>query len=162
MAESSEETQDDQKQDDQEHRADDALNNEAIEEVFPKEFLEAIPEEDRGRVKAVISQMMISSNVRPRNPLLNKITSEHITSILSNSNQQDERRWTDKNWDRLYKGVIFSISMVVVLVVIYVLRDNQEALKIVMTALLSFGAGFGVGKIPPAKKDDDWVTSWTN
>ena len=52
---------------------------ENISEIIPEEILEGVPEEDRSRIKSIISQTMISGVMRRNNPISDKVTSAHIT-----------------------------------------------------------------------------------
>jgi hypothetical protein len=47
--------------------------------MIPEEFLEALPEKERGKVVSFIKQSMFSSEMRRNNPIADKITTEHIT-----------------------------------------------------------------------------------
>ncbi len=61
------------------------------EGIIPSEILEAIPEEDRGRVSSIIKQTMFSGVMRRSSPIADKITTEHITQLISKSDEQDLR-----------------------------------------------------------------------
>lgn len=59
---------------------------------LPEEILEAIPEEDRSRFVGIIKQSMFQSITRHSgNPIGQKVTSEHITQLIENSDEQDKR-----------------------------------------------------------------------
>lgn len=59
------------------------MESSSSEEIIPEEILEAIPEEDRGKVASIIRQTMISGVMKRSNPLADKMTSEHITQIIT-------------------------------------------------------------------------------
>lgn len=46
------------------------------QDIIPEEILEAIPEEDRGRVASIIKQTMISGVMKRNNPIADKVTSK--------------------------------------------------------------------------------------
>lgn len=61
------------------------------EGIIPEEILDVIPEEDRGRVATIIKQTMFSSVMRRGNPIADKITTEHISQLISKSDDADKR-----------------------------------------------------------------------
>ena len=83
-------------------KQDNSEKEESSETVIPEEIFEAIPEEDRGRVASIIKQTMISGVMRKSNPIAEKITGDHITQIISKSDEQDKRDREERNSERKY------------------------------------------------------------
>ncbi len=60
------------------------------EGLLPEDVLKAFPEEERERISSVVQSTIISGFLRRENPIANKITKEHVTQIIANSNLADE------------------------------------------------------------------------
>ena len=80
------------------------------------------------------------------NPLLQKITSEHIDKILDLSGKDNERIFQDTRSSRQYTLLYVSIgaALFLFLTVYLVPMDKQLYLEIVKSIVLA-GGGFGVG-----------------
>lgn len=74
------------------------------EHFIPDEILEAIPDEDRVKVAGIIRQTMISGVMRRSNPIADKITSDHITQLISKSDEQDIRDRTERKGERILQS----------------------------------------------------------
>lgn len=74
--------------------------NFGTEGIIPEEILKVIPEEDRGRVASIIKETMISGVMRRSNPIADKITTEHITQLISKSDDQDKRDREERKGER--------------------------------------------------------------
>lgn len=73
-----------------------------------------------------------------------KITSEHITTILQNEAQEKLQQHEDRQRDRYFSMYIFGGSLVFVLIILILFRDNPSVLEKVISAILGFGAGYGL------------------
>ncbi len=82
------------------------------------------------------------------NPLLHKITSEHISEIIRCTDTQDERDRAERKGERKHNTNILIIVLIFVifLVVFLVLLGQKEILPSIISAILAFGGGFGVGR----------------
>lgn len=122
------------------------------ESIIPDEILNAIPKEDRGEFMRSITQ--ISGVFPQQHPLLKKITSDHITSIINNSNEEDRRDREERKSERShnYKLFVTSIIGVILVCLLFILTEQLDFLKYVIGAILGFAGGFGVGKF---KRDND-------
>ncbi|MBX2930616.1 MAG: hypothetical protein KF781_01575 [Chitinophagaceae bacterium] len=49
--------------------------------IIPEEVLKALPVEERGKILSVVQQSMFQGVVRRGNPISEKITSEHISTL---------------------------------------------------------------------------------
>jgi len=116
------------------------------EHFIPDEILEAIPEEDRGKVAAIIRQTMISGVMRRSNPIADKITSDHITQLISKSDEQDIRDRTERKGERNYNLILIIISLVFVGFLIIFLQSNEDLLIKIVIGIISFLGGFGFGQ----------------
>jgi hypothetical protein len=116
------------------------------EQIIPDEILEAIPEEDRGKVAGIIRQTMISGVMRRSNPIADKITSDHITQLISKSDEQDIRDRTERKGERNYNLILIIIALVFVGFLIIFLRSNEDLLIKIVIGIISFVGGFGFGQ----------------
>jgi len=123
------------------------------EHFIPDEILEAIPEEDRGKVAAIIRQTMISGVMRRSNPIADKITSDHITQLISKSDEQDIRDRTERKGERNYNLILIIISLVFVGFLIIFLQSNEDLLIKIVIGIISFLGGFGFGQSRKKKSE---------
>jgi hypothetical protein len=124
------------------------------ESIIPDEILEAIPEEDRGRVASIIQQTMISGVMRRSNPIAEKITPEHITDIIDKSDKQDIRDREDRKSDKRYNLTLIILGLIFIGFLIVFLQSNEELLIKIIIGIVSFLGGFGFGRSGKLKGDD--------
>ncbi len=122
--------------------------------IIPDEILEAIPEEDRGKVASIIQQTMISGVMRRSNPIAEKITPDHITSIIDISDKQDIRDREDRKSDKRYNLALILIGLVFIGFLIVFLQANEELLIKIIIGIVSFIGGFGFGRSGKLKGED--------
>lgn len=121
-------------------------NKNLSEDIIPEEVLEAFPEEDRGRIESVMRQTIISGAMHRGNPIADKITSEHITQLITKSDDQDKREWEERGRDRNYNLILVGIGVAFVSFLVVFLKDNENLLLNLVLAIVSFIGGFGFGK----------------
>lgn len=117
-----------------------------ISDIIPEEVLEGIPIEDRGKLISMVKQTMISSVSRRSNPIAEKITPEHITTLIDNSSIADKRDREERNSERKYNVILIIIGLIFVSFLVVFLQKNVNLLITIITAILSFIGGFGFGK----------------
>lgn len=125
----------------------------SAEKIIPEEILEAIPEEDRGKVASIIKQTMISGVMRRSSPIAEKITPEHITQIISKSDDQDNRDREERKSERNYNLILIIIGLVFVGFLIVFLQSNENLLVKIVIGIISFIGGYGFGRTQK-KKDE--------
>ena len=128
---------------------------ENISEIIPEEILEGVPEEDRSRIKSIISQTMISGVMRRNNPISHKVTSAHITKLIDNSDAQDIRDREERKSDKNYQLILLVIGLAFLAFLIVFLKDDKELLYKIIIAIISFVGGFGIGKSAKNKKEEE-------
>lgn len=96
--------------------------------IIPDEILEAIPIEERSKVKAIIQRTMFSSISNRTNPIADKITTEHITQLISKSDEQDKRDRQERKGQRNYNLTLIIIGLLFVGFLIVFLQQNTELL----------------------------------
>ncbi len=116
------------------------------EGIIPSEILEAIPEEDRGRVSSIIKQTMFSGVMRRSSPIADKITTEHITQLISKSDEQDLRDRKERKEERNYNLFLILISLIFIGFLIVYLKYNEDLLIKIVIGIISFIGGFGFGQ----------------
>ena len=122
------------------------------ENIIPEEVLEAIPEEERGKVAAIIKQTMISGVMRRSNPIADKITSDHITQLISKSDEQDKRDRVERKNEKNYNLILIIIGLIFIGFLIVFLKKNEDLLIKIVIGIISFVGGFGFGQ---SKKKKD-------
>lgn len=116
-------------------------------EDAPTNILEAIkelPPSERKIVSSLVAQ--ISSGPFP-SPIANKVTSDHISQVISNSERDNERAFlSDQNAEITKRLAIGAILLLVVIVLLYAaFTKDKELSEKVITAAISALGGFGVG-----------------
>jgi len=127
-------------------KIDEDSSKESFDEIIPEEILEAIPEEDRGRISSIIKQTMISGVMRRNNPISDKITTEHITSLIEKSDTHDLRDREERKSEKNYTIIYILIALAFIAFLIVYLKDNQDLLIKIVIGIISFVGGFGFGK----------------
>lgn len=108
----------------------------------PGELLEKLPK----GVKEVLQFMSISGPVP--NPLIGKITPEHIEKLIVNDDKENERDFQDSREERSHNFKIFIVAIIAVLLLtgfLTIMKERDILLNVIM-AILGFAGGFGVGK----------------
>lgn len=110
-----------------------ATKKENDTDFIPAEILESIPVEERGKIVSVIKQSMFSSISRRGNPIADKITTEHITQIISRSDDQDKRDREERKSQRNYNLILIIIGLVFIgFLIIFLQRDKELLIKIIV------------------------------
>ena len=123
-------------------------DGEVSEELPPQlsEVLKDAPEPIRERIEAFFAA---SRSFGPSpNPLLQKLTPEHIHKVLDLQRKNDESEHLERTSQRRYALIYFSIIMVLivfVLIVFGMIKNNPTLLTGVLSAILGSGGGGGIG-----------------
>jgi len=83
-----------------------------------------------------------------------KLTPEHITQIIANSEQDDSRQFSAFKWNSIIKLIIFFASLLFAIFLLVFFR-NSEYFITLLAALFSFLGGLGVGKHISIRKNTD-------
>ena len=103
----------------------------------------------------MITQTMVSGVMKKNNPISEKITSEHISKLIENSNIQDERDRKERKSDKNYQVIFLLIGLFFLVFLIVFLKDDKELLYKIVIAIISFIGGFGIGKTRIKQKSVD-------
>jgi len=129
------------------HNNDIIESNEAsAENIIPEEILKDIPTDERDKFAAIIKHTMFSGILRPRSPLSEKITSEHISEIIKKSDEQDKRDREEREKERKFNLLILIITLLFIAFLIVYLNKNENLLIKIIIGLVSFIGGYGFGK----------------
>jgi len=114
------------------------------------ELLENVPEDVKKVVEFGMSMQRFSGPMP--NPLFDKITSDHITTILAQSKSEDENGFTFAKQGRWFVLLIILIFVALfIFLVMYLSSDNPQLLnEIIKTVVLvagGLGAGYGVKSV---------------
>lgn len=111
-------------------------------------LVESLPPEDKKVLTRVIASFTQYAGPA-MNPLTRKITSEHINKIIDYTEADSERNHDASRSTRRYAYAYFATSLVALGFLVWYLASNDETnlLQNIITGILGFGGGFGVGKL---------------
>lgn len=115
---------------------------------IPEEFLDSMPAEERNQFVQLISS--ITQFGGPVfNPVLRRITSDHITQLIGNDEARSRREAEAEKSGRRYQFTYFIITIAVVLflVVFFTFQQRTDLITAVLTGIAGLGAGFGLGRM---------------
>jgi len=122
--------------------------NIASEFDIPEEVLADIPLEDRNKIKSVFQKTIFGMfSGRVPNPIMDKITSDHITTLIKNADTHDQRDRRERVGIRYFQLAIIIIVLVFIGLLVYVFKDNKDVMIGLISGLMGFGGGFGIGKL---------------
>ena len=113
---------------------------------IPQEFFDKLPEEVQVSLKSMYSMQSYSG--RAPSPLLEKLTPEHITSLIEGSREENTRDYSlvsSSRWFRL-TYVIIGVGMFLFLTYFFGQSNEslyQDIIKMVVLFVGGFGAGLG-------------------
>lgn len=123
----------------------------ALDEILEK----ASPKHRKIVEQLMVSQFQMRAELSPETEVMKKLTPEHITSFLEASKDEMEKNYKDRNYQRIFTGVIALFAMLFVIAIIFLLKSTPDVMEKVIYAVLGFigGAlgGYGFGK----NKSDD-------
>lgn len=97
---------------------------------------------------------MISGVMKRSNPIADKVTSDHITQLISSSDVQDSRDRKERKSERNYNLLLLIIGIIFIGFLIVFLQKNEDLLIKIVIAIISFIGGFGFGKTTIGKKNN--------
>ena len=103
--------------------------------------------EERSGFKNKYTETIISGIMQKDSSISEKITSEHISKLIENSNAQDERDRNERKSDKNYQIIFLIIILFFIGFLVVFLKDDTELLTKIIITIISFGGGFGIGKI---------------
>lgn len=101
-----------------------------------------VPEEVKQSVQKTVSEFAMMSYAGPLpNPLIAKMTPEHLTTMINKSAEQDRR--TDYLTFAYY---FFSLAAILGLIVVLLYLGKDSLIVPIVIPILTFLAGFGIGR----------------
>lgn len=112
------------------------------EHLDPSETMRKIPPPDR-----ISTEQFFGAAMSVGNPLHQKITSDHISEIISLKRETTHQGYSDRREARRILAVIAVVFLLVVVgfAVLLVIREQNELMLELLKALGLFLGGFGVG-----------------
>lgn len=113
---------------------------------IPPEILAQVPEEHRKTiVQAISTSAQISAPIV--NPVFHKVTSEHITQIIENTEKDNARSFDTEKSQRWYQFIYFLVGVVTIagLASLFTFTDNDELILPTITAVAGLAGGIGIG-----------------
>lgn len=81
-----------------------------------------------------------------RNPVLEKVNEDHITTALELAGKNDERTFADSKADRRYRMAYILIGIIAFFVLtVYMMPADKELYKQIVQLLIAAGGGFRAG-----------------
>lgn len=124
----------------------DSPSKENFDDLLPNEILESIPPEERGSLINVMLRSYSSGISSNFSPYSEKITSEHLTKIIENSDSQDKRDRLERKSERIYNLLLVIVGVLGIGTIIIIFKDDKDTLITIIGILLGFLGGFGFGK----------------
>lgn len=100
------------------------------------------------QVERMISGFVSNANV---NPLAEKIQPEHVTQMLTNEDTQNGRNYSLKKHTQYITLIYVIIGVIVLMTALFLFKDNDKIINMILTGSFSFLGGFGVGKYKKKK-----------
>jgi len=118
---------------------------------IPQEIFDTLPEEVQVSLRTAFSMQSFSG--RPPSPLLEKLTPEHIDSLIEGSREENARDYSLVSSSRWFRLAYVIIGVGLFLFVTYFFGQSNESLYVDIIKMLAlFGGGFGAGFGFRAKK----------
>ena len=117
---------------------------------IPSELLERVPPEHRRAViSAVSSFTQLAGPVL--NPIFQRITSDHVSSIIDNRENESIREHEADKSRRKYQFWYFLIAICVVvgLILLFITTDNRDMITPLLAAIAGFLGGLGFQRFRP-------------
>ena len=114
---------------------------------IPEEFLAGVPSEQRQLIiNAVRSVTQFAAPAF--NPIFQRVTSEHVTSIIANVEKDNVREHDASTSQRRYQFAYFLLGTVfaVGLIVFFTVSDNRDLIAPIVTAVAGFLGGLAAGR----------------
>lgn len=108
--------------------------------MLPPEVSRRLPPQVHSEVSAFFSGQI-------QNPIAKKITEGHIDKALNFVADEGKRRHTVSMTDRCVHAGLVLFCLVFLLILIGMLKENADTLRLVMTGLLTFLGGLGLGRV---------------
>lgn len=104
--------------------------------------MNSIPDKEQAKVvRSIMSMQFGAISATPENAISKKITSEHITQYLTDSSKAMQESFKERRDDKIFKGVALFITLVFVVILIILLKDNPNVMEKIIYAIGGLVAG---------------------
>lgn len=107
-----------------------------------KNVIDKLPDTDRKAVTSSFS-MFMQGMTRPRNPMMEKITSEHISLSLTYSEAESKRIFELQKREKTLDFWLVIIVLGFIFALCYMFKNNIEHVKQIIMLLVTFIGGYG-------------------
>ena len=119
------------------------------------EITELIDESQQPQVEKLSSAFMSLYSeqrfISSTDKIAEKLTPEHITQIISNSEKEDLRAFSSFKWNAVVRFATLVISLVFAVFLLIFFRESEHFTTI-LTAIFSFLGGLGLGRFVVSSK----------
>lgn len=124
------------------------LQKDQEEPKLPKELEDNLPPE------ALSILRFASFSGSKKNPIFDKVNSEHITKFIELESESKNKKFKDKSSIRFYNLIYFftGISLFIFLIM-YLSKDNPTLLEKILSHGFAFVGGLGGGYIIKSRRD---------
>lgn len=110
-----------------------------------QEIINNLPENERESIKKSLT-MSFSQVSGPFNPMVEKMTPEHITLTLQNAEKESEREFKLISKQKMYDFLLVIGALLFVFTLCYLFRNNVNSIKDILIPIATFVGGYGFGK----------------
>ena len=115
-----------------------------------REFLEKAPAEVR---KTIIEMSRTSMGGSLPHPLFDKFTPQHVDKFLDINEEDSKRNFIFASKGRWFQLIYVLAALVfLVFIIVYLMPDHKDLVISIITILMAFAGGFGVGYGYKARK----------
>ena len=124
-----------------------------LSEFMDDESFQQLPPEARGWMSRFVSNFT-SIGITPTNPVHRRLTSEHVSTMLTHLDKDREREYNSQVSERRYQAMYFIVALtaIISLVVFFSVTGDRETLIALGLSLLGFAGGFGLGRTTGRRK----------
>ena len=110
-----------------------------------QEIINNLPENERESIKKSLT-MSFSQVSGPFNPMVEKMTPEHITLTLQNAEKESEREFKLISKQKMYDFLLVIGALLFVFTLCYLFSNNVNSIKDILIPIATFVGGYGFGK----------------
>ena len=110
---------------------------------------DASPDIPKGQ-KKILEKFSVMQSIMPmQNPIVEKLTPEHISTILTNSDKESERYFKQNQFNRTATFIFGIITLGILAFIMFVFKENikdiHDILLSIVSAVIGAVGGYGYG-----------------
>lgn len=114
-----------------------------LAELIGEEEAKLIPPDARGAITRRLVATITAVRIPGVNPMFQRITSEHIASLIAHRESSSKREHTAQTSIRRYQFLRFIIAIIAITVFVVLFRDDNDMVRTLVIAVTSFLGGLG-------------------